>query len=91
MTKTIAGAVLTAALVGGSITAIMVHPHLAVADSAAVINQRSLKTAFDHSYCQQACHAQCGYNSDGSVNGGVNALFRANACYQRCYPQCRAG
>jgi hypothetical protein len=38
--------------------------------------------------CQQICRNNCGYNSDGSVNGGFNELERANACYKRCLQQC---
>jgi hypothetical protein len=38
--------------------------------------------------CQQVCRNNCGFNDDGSVNGGFNALERANACYRNCFQRC---
>lgn len=41
--------------------------------------------------CTAACRPECGMGQDGSVNGGMNALFQANACFRNCFGRCVTG
>lgn len=41
--------------------------------------------------CKESCKPRCGVRKDGTVQGGVGAIFQAQACMNECVAQCRKG